>query len=68
MKPLRLLAEALLRPVFTSGDGRSLSPVNDDYKAPFAYGGLIHLVKFDAPGEGNAGEVRAHVRAAVSQQ
>jgi arylsulfatase len=48
--------------------GRSLSPVTDEYRAPFEYGGTIQLVKFETSKERSAGEVRAQVRAAVSQQ
>ena len=48
--------------------GRSLSPVNDDYAAPFVYPGAIHEVVFDTPTEMPAGEIKAQVRAEMTKQ
>ncbi len=48
--------------------GRSLSPVTDDYHAPFAYPGVISTVVFETPGLMPAGEVKAKVRAEMTQQ
>ena len=48
--------------------GRSLSPVTDDYHAPFAYPGVISKVVFETPGLMPAGEVKAKVRAEMTQQ
>lgn len=48
--------------------GRSLSPINEDYESPFEYPGAISLVTFDTAKERLAGEDRAQVRAAISQQ
>ncbi|MBV9330611.1 MAG: arylsulfatase, partial [Alphaproteobacteria bacterium] len=48
--------------------GRSLSPVSQDYEAPFAYPGTIHLVTFDTARQKRAGEDRAAVRSAIAQQ
>jgi arylsulfatase A-like enzyme len=49
--------------------GRSLSPVTDDYAAPFAYPGQIERVTFTLPGAApTPGEVKAHVRAENARQ
>jgi hypothetical protein len=48
--------------------GRSLSPVTDDYAAPFAYGGVISKVVFETPGALERGEVKAQVRAEMTRQ
>jgi len=49
--------------------GRSLSPVTDDYAAPFAYPGKIERIVFQLPGgEPPRGEVRAHMRAESVRQ
>jgi Sulfatase len=49
--------------------GRSLSPVTDDYAAPFAYPGEIDRVVFELPGAGaSRGEVKANVRAENARQ
>ena len=48
--------------------GRSASPVNDDYVAPFAYRGAIRTVTFDLPSIKQFGEVVAQIRVAESQQ
>lgn len=48
--------------------GRSLSPVTHDYAAPFAYPGSIAKVVFQIPTEMPAGEVKARVRAEMTQQ
>lgn len=48
--------------------GRSLSPVVDDYSAPFAYPGRIAQVVFEIPREFPAGEVKAQVRAEMTRQ
>jgi arylsulfatase A-like enzyme len=48
--------------------GRSLSPVTDDYAAPFAYGGTLKEVIFDIPSRQPPGEVRAEVRAEMARQ
>ena len=49
--------------------GRSLSPVTDDYAAPFAYPGRIDRVTFELPGAAPApGEVKAHLRAESVRQ
>ena len=52
--------------------GRSLSPVSEAYRAPFAYPGRIAKVVFDLPrAEPDAAAAnadRAHVRAAMSRQ
>jgi arylsulfatase A-like enzyme len=49
--------------------GRSLSPVTDDYAAPFAYPGKIERVVFELPGASpNRGEVKAHVRSENARQ
>ena len=48
--------------------GRSLSPVTDDYAAPFTYPGTLSKVVFQIPGEMPAGEVKARVRAEMTQQ
>jgi arylsulfatase len=49
--------------------GRSLSPVTDDYAAPFAYPGKIERVEFALPGAApTPGEVKAHVRSENARQ
>jgi hypothetical protein len=48
--------------------GRSLSPVTDDYAAPFAYGGTLKEVIFDIPTRQPPGEARAEVRAEIARQ
>lgn len=48
--------------------GRSLSPVNSDYTAPFAYMGKIMRVVFEAPRNRPAGEVKAQARTEMSRQ
>lgn len=48
--------------------GRSLSPVNADYAAPFAYPGKIMRVVFEVPRGQPAGEVKAQARTEMSRQ
>ena len=48
--------------------GRSLSPVNADYAAPFAYGGKIGRVVFEVPRLQPAGEAKAQARTEMSRQ
>ena len=48
--------------------GRSLSPVTDDYAAPFAYPGKIAKVICDTPRMQPMGEVKAQVRAEMTRQ
>jgi arylsulfatase A-like enzyme len=49
--------------------GRSLSPVTDDYQAPFAYAGRIAKVVFQLPTLAPPrGEVKAQVRAEMTRQ
>ena len=49
--------------------GRSLSPVTDDYAAPFAYPGRIDRVVFELPSAApTRGEVKAHLRAESVRQ
>jgi hypothetical protein len=48
--------------------GRSLAPVNDDYHAPFAYGGRIDQVVFEIPTGAPPGEIRAQARAEMVRQ
>ncbi|WP_309644536.1 arylsulfatase [Phenylobacterium sp.] len=48
--------------------GRSLSPVVDDYAAPFTYPGRIAKVVFDIPQDRPKGEVKAQVRAEMTRQ
>jgi arylsulfatase len=48
--------------------GRSLSPVTDDYMAPFAYPGVIRKVVFETPQVMERGEVKAQVRAEMTRQ
>jgi len=48
--------------------GRSLAPVNDDYRAPFTYPGNISEVVFEIPGAAPAGEVKAQARAEMTRQ
>ena len=50
-------------------DLRYLSPVTDDYAAPFAYPGKIERVVFELPGAApTRGEVKAHVRSENARQ
>ena len=48
--------------------GRSLSPVTDDYAAPFTYSGRIAKVVFETPETMPSGEVKAQVRAEMTRQ
>ena len=48
--------------------GRSLSPVTDDYVAPFAYPGRIAKIVFEVPQAAERGEVKAQVRAEMTRQ
>ena len=48
--------------------GRSLSPITDDYAAPFAYPGRIDKVVFETPRSQPPGEVKAQVRAEMTRQ
>jgi arylsulfatase len=48
--------------------GRSLSPVNGEYEAPFAYTGKIVRVVFELPRTLPPGEVKARARAEMSRQ
>jgi arylsulfatase len=48
--------------------GRSLSPVNGDYAAPFAYPGKIAKVVFEIPESMPRGEAKAQVRAEMTRQ
>ena len=48
--------------------GRSLSPVTDDYAAPFAYPGRIAKVVCETPRAQPPGEVKAQVRAEMTRQ
>ncbi len=48
--------------------GRSLSPVAQDYEAPFVYPGRIERVVFEVPDARPRGEVRAEVRAEMVRQ
>jgi hypothetical protein len=48
--------------------GRSLSPVTDDYEAPFVYPGRITRVVFETPGALATGEAKAQVRAEMTRQ
>jgi arylsulfatase len=48
--------------------GRSQSPINDDYRAPFAYPGRISKVVFEIPQTQPRGEVKAQVRAEMTRQ
>ena len=48
--------------------GRSLSPVTDDYAAPFVYPGRIAKVVFETPETMPSGEVKAQVRAEMTRQ
>jgi arylsulfatase A-like enzyme len=50
--------------------GRSLAPVNDDYAAPFVYGGRVEQVVFQLPPRGDMriGEARAQARAEMARQ
>jgi arylsulfatase A-like enzyme len=60
----------LLRIISSTGMdlGRSISPVNADYAAPFAYPGRIYSVKFELPAAARNGEMAAQVRAAMTRQ
>ena len=48
--------------------GRSATPVNDDYVAPFVYAGALKTVAFDIPGLAAMGEMMAQVRAEMTRQ
>ncbi len=48
--------------------GRSLSPVNADYQAPFKYSGRIVEVVFELPTGPQDREIAAQVRAAMTRQ
>ncbi|WP_027014164.1 arylsulfatase [Comamonas composti] len=48
--------------------GRSLSPVNDDYQAPFAYPGKIHKMVFDIGNQASLGEIKAQMKAEMARQ
>ena len=48
--------------------GRSLSPVNDDYQAPFNYPGRIHRVVFELEDKASRGEIKAGMRAEMTRQ
>jgi arylsulfatase A-like enzyme len=48
--------------------GRSLSPVNHDYAAPFTYPGKLSKVIFETPRAMPKGEVKAQVRAEMTRQ
>ena len=48
--------------------GRSLSPVNDDYQAPFIYPGRIHRVVFELEDKASRGEIKAGMRAEMTRQ
>ena len=48
--------------------GRSLSPVNDDYQAPFPYGGSIRRVVIALEEKMPRGEVKAQMRAEMARQ
>ncbi len=63
----------LLRMLSSTGMdlGRSLSPVNSDYTAPFAYPGRIRSVVFEVPAAQEreaAAEAAAQARAAMTRQ
>ena len=48
--------------------GRSMSPVNGEYAAPFAYPGQLKRVTFETPRTVPPGEVKAQVRAEMTRQ
>ncbi len=48
--------------------GHSLSPVNDDYAAPFAYGGTIRQVVFELADKSPRGEIKAQMRTEMARQ
>ncbi len=48
--------------------GRSLSPVNNDYQAPFTYMGHIGRVVFELDDKLPAGEIKARIRAELTRQ
>ena len=48
--------------------GRSLSPVTDDYVAPFAYPGRIAKIVFETPQAAEKGEAKAQIRAEMTRQ
>ena len=63
----------LLRIISSTGMdlGRSLAPVNAEYKAPFAYPGRIHSIVFElppAPQEPDVAESEARARVAMTRQ
>ena len=48
--------------------GRSLSPVNDTYQAPFNYPGHIHRIVFELEDKATRGETKAAMRAEMTRQ
>jgi arylsulfatase len=48
--------------------GRSVTPINGDYTAPFTYPGDLRQVVFDIPRIAPMGEVKAQVRAEMTRQ
>jgi arylsulfatase A-like enzyme len=61
----------LLRMLSSTGMdiGRSMSPVNAEYEAPFVYSGKIHSVVIDLPaGPHDRAEIEAQMRAAMTRQ
>lgn len=48
--------------------GCSLSPVNEDYEAPFAYPGKIGRIVFETGDQASLGEVKAEMRAEMTRQ
>jgi arylsulfatase len=60
----------LLRIISSTGMdlGRSLSPINADYEAPFKYSGFILEVVFELPTGPQDREIAAQVRAAMTRQ
>ncbi len=48
--------------------GRSLSPVNHDYQAPFIYPGQMHRVTFELGDKTSQGEVKAIMRTEMARQ
>jgi hypothetical protein len=48
--------------------GRSLSPVTQDYAAPFAYPGRIDKAVFETPQSQPRGEIKAQARAEMTRQ
>ena len=60
----------LLRIISSTGMdlGRSLSPINADYEAPFKYAGRILEIVFELPTGPGEGEIAAQVRATMTRQ